>query len=119
MKRLLSVTCSIRAICSIQGCWVADNLNKTMSSWEGHHFSELIMSWGPPSQVYDDGQGGRIFVYLIDHRYTYTEPGKATTTSTGNASIIGDQGWASARSITTYTPPQTYEGGSISYRTFI
>jgi uncharacterized protein YceK len=38
-------------------------INKRMSSWEGHHYSELIRSWGAPSRVVDDGAGGKVIVY--------------------------------------------------------
>jgi len=39
------------------------HINKRMSSWEGHHYSELIRSWGAPSRVVDDGAGGKVIVY--------------------------------------------------------
>jgi len=81
---------------------------RAMESWLGAHESSLLMSWGPPTQVYPDGAGGRILVYVYEH--TYVRPGYATTTTTGTTS-----GYASgnnihldgqSQSITTYTPPQ-------------
>ena len=43
------------------GC--ASRINKTMSSWIGHHQSELIASWGPPTRTSSDGKGGIVLVY--------------------------------------------------------
>lgn len=34
-----------------------------LASWVGHHQAELIQSWGAPSLISDDGQGGRVLVY--------------------------------------------------------
>jgi hypothetical protein len=51
----------------IGGCTTAKQMaekNKaTMDSWLGHHKSELIQSWGPPSRYEDDGKGGQILIY--------------------------------------------------------
>jgi hypothetical protein len=94
------------------GC--VGHINEVMNSWVNHHFSELIASWGPPAQVFDDGQGGRIFIYLTNR--SWTVQGSATTTTTGNATIDNNYIWGSARSITTYNPPQNY--GYTAYRMF-
>jgi len=34
-----------------------------MDSWMGHHKSELIQSWGPPTRYEMDGKGGEILIY--------------------------------------------------------
>lgn len=34
-----------------------------LDSWKGHHYSELIQSWGPPTHVYDNGLSGVMLVY--------------------------------------------------------
>lgn len=36
---------------------------QVMDSWMGHHKSELIQSWGPPSRYESDGKGGEILIY--------------------------------------------------------
>jgi len=89
-------------------------INKAMSSWENHHYSDLIASWGPPQQVFDDGQGGRILVYAI--RRQWTSPGKSTTRTIGSATIWDDYIWGSATTITSYKPPETY--GYTAHRMF-
>ena len=37
--------------------------SKVMSSWVGKTKADLYQSWGPPSRVTDDGQGGEILIY--------------------------------------------------------
>jgi hypothetical protein len=81
------------------------SIDKTMESWMGNHQSDLIASWGPPQQVLDDGQGGKIFVYSTTR--SYTSPGSATTNMTGSAYGIGNTVYGNATSYTTYNPPQT------------
>ena len=56
---------------SILGC---ASINKTMRSWVGHHKSELILKWGPPSRTADDGKGGEILIYEYQ-RNLGQEPG--------------------------------------------
>ncbi len=94
------------------GC-AARNSN-AMRAWEGRHYSDLIASWGPPQQVFDDGAGGRMLIWTSSR--SYTTPGKSETQADGNATIYDDYIWGSARSDTTYTPPQTH--GSKAYRVF-
>jgi hypothetical protein len=84
----------------LSGC--VSQMNSTMKSWEGKHYSDLIASWGPPSQVLDDGQGGKI--YCFQSTGSYTTPGSATTT--GNAYSFGNT--ATYYGNSSYNPPQTY-----------
>jgi len=37
--------------------------SQIMQSWVGHHKSELYQSWGPPTRITGDGQGGEILIY--------------------------------------------------------
>jgi hypothetical protein len=64
---------------------------RTMKSWLGHHKSDLVMAWGPPHAVLEDGRGGRILVYTENRMYV--SPGHATTTSSANAygQVYGNQ----------------------------
>ncbi|MFZ6033199.1 MULTISPECIES: hypothetical protein [Melioribacter] len=84
----------------ISGC--AARINEVMNSWMYHHYSDLIASWRPPQEVFDDGYGGRILIY--------------STYISGNATIYDNYIWGSARSYSTYINPQTY--GYTAYRMF-
>lgn len=94
------------------GCVSA--INKTMESWMGHNVNDLITSWGPPQQTMSDGQGGQILIYTQTRQWQ--TPGRSTTNTYGSANTYGNyQGntytgntSGSAKSTTTYTPPQTY-----------
>ena len=109
--KIVRVLIVLTVFVSVTGCVT---INKNMASWVGHHYSELVMSWGPPQQVYDDGQGGRILVYTANRQFT--SPGQSVTTTTGQATIYDNMIWGQARSITTYQPPQT--SGYTAYRNF-
>jgi hypothetical protein len=97
----------------LNGC-LAGRINNQMNSWMGHNYSELIMSWGPPQRVYDDGQGGRILIYTSIREWT--TPGNSTTETTGQATINDKTISGQAHSVTTYTPPETW--AYTAYRMF-
>jgi hypothetical protein len=94
------------------GC--AERINQVMSSWDGHHFSDLIEKWGPPSQIFDDGNEGRIFNYDLDR--SYVTPGTSNTYTSESANIYGNSIFGSSNSYTTFTPSQIYSYKS--YRIF-
>ncbi len=96
------------------GACLAGRMNGIMNSWQGHHYSELLMSWGPPQAVYDDGAGGRILVYTQQRRWTTA--GQARTITTAQATIYDDMIWVNAQSYSQYVPPQTY--GYTAWRMF-
>ena len=48
------------------------SISRKMDSWKGHHKSELIASWGPPSRVTSDGKGGEILIYEYDRNFGQT-----------------------------------------------
>jgi hypothetical protein len=95
------------------GC-LTGRMNAVMNSWMGHHYSDLIMTWGPPQAVYDDGSGGRILVYYQARQWT--TPGQATTFTTAQARIYDNMIWGQAQSFTQWVPPQTY--GYTAWRLF-
>lgn len=95
----------------LEGC---ASIDKTMASWTGRHQSELIGSWGPPQQVFSDGNGGSVLVYTTTR--SYTSPGTATTTVTGSAQTFGNTTYGNATARTTYTP--AYTSSYESSRTF-
>ena len=61
MGRLWSVVFALCVTLALAGC--ASRTSKTMASWVGHDYSELVMSWGAPHREAPDGKGGRIIVY--------------------------------------------------------
>ena len=86
-------------------------IERKMKSWLGCYENDLIMSWGPPSQVFSDNMGGKFIVYT--ERRTYISPGYSTTTASGQA-----YGYASGNTLyvdgygqsqTTYYPAQIYQ----------
>jgi hypothetical protein len=91
------------------GC--AGRINAVMESWRGGHVSDLIASWGPPTQVMPDGYGGQILAYS-DTR-AFVMPGYGTTTVTGSAYRSGSNVYGQATGYTTYMPPVT-----TSYRAY-
>lgn len=84
-KSTLTLLLPILLSVSLFGC--SYRMNQIMSSWEGNDVDDLIASWGPPTQVLDDGNGGKIFCY--QQSGTVYMPG--TTTTTGNAYRYGNQ----------------------------
>ncbi len=81
---------------------------RTMESWLGNDVRDLIMAWGQPQAVLDDGSGGNILIYSATR--TYVTPGSSTTTTSGNAygQVYGDSIYVhgQSQSQTTYTPAQ-------------
>lgn len=57
---------------------------QVMNSWIGHTKHELILSWGPPTSVMDDGNGGEILIYDKRINMGSTTNGSASVNSNGN-----------------------------------
>ena len=58
-------------------------ITEALDSWKGHHQSELIALWGPPTKTYPDGKGGIILIYEY-YRDLGQTPGRAYTDAWGN-----------------------------------
>jgi hypothetical protein len=101
------------AVLLLSGC-LTGRINNTMNSWMGSHYSQLLMSWGPPQQVFEDGTGGRILVYTSSRQWT--TPGQITTTTTGQATVYDNMIWGQAQSFTQFSMPQTR--GYVAWRAF-
>ena len=97
----------------LTGC-ITGRMNAMMESWVGHPSADLLMQWGPPQGVYDDGEGGRILVYTATRQWT--TPGQATTTTTAQATAYNNMIWGQAQSYSQFTPPQTQ--GYTAWRMF-
>ena len=82
-----------------------------MQSWVGTHYSNLIMKWGPPQQVFHDDKGGYILIYTQDVTLYQEQPSSKTY-------IRGtyNNGWLRANATTYYNPSKTY--GYTRYRMF-
>ena len=113
MRRYRAITLAIVMLLSQSGC-AANRISNAMNSWVGVHYSKLVMAWGPPQQVFDDGQGGRMLLYTQTRQWT--TPGQAVTNTTGQATIYDNMIWGQAQSVTEYRPPQTY--GYTAWRMF-
>ena len=70
IKIILFYFSIIIIITMIQSC--ASRVTKIMESWVGHHESELIASWGPPSRIMPDGKGGHILIYEFYRDFGYS-----------------------------------------------
>ena len=101
--RMISAIVITSTLILSAGC--ATRINKVMASWMGYHVSDLIATWGPPQQTIDLGAEGTLYVWSTVR--SFTAPGTATTTTTGSATAHGNTAYGSARSTTTYNPPQT------------
>lgn len=60
-ERTVALCCISLTLAVSVGC--ANRINKMMTSWVGHHYSELLESWGAPDRIVEDGRGGKIIVY--------------------------------------------------------
>lgn len=96
------------------GCFASKRVNRVMASWVGHHYSALLMTWGPPQGVYEDGAGGRLLVWLADR--SITTPGQAVTRASAQATLYDGYIWGQAQSVTEFRPPSTY--GYTAWRMF-
>lgn len=108
---------------ALSGCITPD---AAMKSLLNQPTSELVARWGPPQQRMPDGQGGEIWIYLLQRQWT--TPGQVNTTVNGTANSSGNlygnpngatyQGNTnvSGTANTTYTPPKT--DGYTAFREF-
>lgn len=112
MNRLSTIVLLFTLSMGVSGC--AGRINSMMKTWENQHYSNLIASWGPPQQVFDDGAGGRILVWTSAR--SATVPGQATSTTNFRANAYDNYIWGTATTRTVYTPAQTY--GWTAYRMF-
>jgi hypothetical protein len=47
----------------LSGCWLVTH---RMQSMEGRTRADLLAAWGEPTQTLNDGEGGKIWVYVED-----------------------------------------------------
>ena len=90
------------AAAALTGCAVFRH-GAIMHSWERHHYSELILSWGPPQHVYIGCGGDRIFIYTVPLEWRRPE----TAATRKSATAYDDLIWGKPEKITDYRPPHT------------
>jgi hypothetical protein len=81
---------------------LTESTDKSMASWIGDPVSVLIKVFGLPQQVYDDGRGGRVLVYLLNR--THDVPASSKTSTYAKDGVAGNQLYSKAQSYTLYTP---------------
>lgn len=104
------------ALAFLTGCTVFKPQGPTqaeaLDSWMGHHYSGLIQSWGPPSGVYEDGQGGRVLVYSTE--VSRVLPGYAVASAQAGDGPSGDV-WARGESVYLPARVQRWDSYNMMY----
>ena len=106
---------AVFALIFFAGCVATEEMNKTMSTWEGHHVKELLASWGAPTSIASDGLGGQILTYNKSHRVYFPESETTDYTSAAIATDSWSEGDSAlhpstrtpAHTSTVYTPPES------------
>lgn len=49
----------------------------TLTSWHGQPANALVRSWGPPTEVWDQDDGGRLLIYRDSEPHVVYQSGKA------------------------------------------
>ena len=86
----------------------SNRINQQMNSWINLPESDLIARWGPPNSMVNDGNGGRILIYLFDRHYQTADTRQAHTRIDGQ---VDENGRLRGTATTTISgdPPVTYE----------
>ncbi len=92
MKALLVVLMVLVAACASQ----------IMGKYVGQDIREVALSYGPPSNAFDYGDGRRVFQWTS--KTTFTTPSQST--STGSATVVGNTIWMNSN--TQISSPQTF-----------
>ena len=59
----IAIACTIIVIVSSSSCTTQKKLSEQLNTWIGATKKDLIMSWGPPSSITSDGDGGEVLIY--------------------------------------------------------
>jgi len=62
--------------------------DKMLNSWLGHTEHELIVAWGPPTKVDDDGAGGKVLTYVITDTYVNPFGRNAYYSTDANGNVV-------------------------------
>jgi len=80
---------------------IASCASQIMGKYVGQDVRDVAITYGPPSNAFDLGDGRRVFQWISTT--SMTTPGTAQTTAT--VTIIGNTEWLNSN--TTITSPQT------------
>lgn len=61
---------------------------RMMRTWLGHRDAELVMAWGSPAEVYDAGNGERVWVYAEGRARVTQGSSIASTTAGASAQVV-------------------------------
>jgi len=82
IKHSFPMVCTVVGLMlSLSACTTAEQMDAKISAYEGNHIDRVLADFGPPTQVLDDGRGGKIYTY--DLSQAYYMPG--TTQTFGSA----------------------------------
>jgi len=95
-------------------CSCTGHIRDEMSLWEGRHFSQVLVTWGEPSEAYDDLTGGGLLVY---HTRSLFSPPK-TDPDYYDRSITYHSNWNSYSGTREQIDPDSYKPSAPSYRIF-
>ena len=84
------------ALAMLIGC-----ASQIMGKYVGQDIREVAISYGPPSNAFDLGDGRRVFQWITETNLT--APGHSATT--GTATVVGPTVWMNSQ--TQITPAQT------------
>ena len=73
----------------LSSCAIVDS---AMQRYMGRHVTSLYASYGQPNEVYDDGNGGMVLVYVYVRGYYYRPP------------MISGKIYPGGTALVTYTP---------------
>ena len=80
---------------------VASCASQIMGKYVGQDIREVAISYGPPSNAFDLGDGQRVFQWISTTSITMP----STSTTTGSATVVGNSVWMNSN--THITSPQT------------
>ena len=82
MKKIIIVVITLFIIFSLTSCATiyAKRIDDMMKSWIGDTKQHLLQKWGPPTDIFDNGEDGEIWTYSFYRQTT----GYATKTNRGN-----------------------------------
>ena len=72
MKKNFLIILTLSLFVSCGSLNPSNKITELMKSWEGHHKSELIQKWGPPTNTSSDGKDGEILSYYYSRNNTTT-----------------------------------------------
>ena len=86
MKTKAIVFVFFALICT--GCYFSQMVTDNMKKWQWKHVNALVAHWGPPTQIMEDGYGGKVY---MKPGSGMGPPGYSTTTTNVSGGVYGNQ----------------------------